>query len=106
MDSECHAMRWSGYQIASYPFSSLRRAVRSAPSMGGMIVPAAPTSMAIAGPNDSRMARLARGWHHPCAMRIGVTAFLTDRSMRPDDLARGVETRGFDSLFVPGHTHI
>jgi probable F420-dependent oxidoreductase len=32
--------------------------------------------------------------------------FVTDRSMRPDDLARAVEDRGLRSLWVPEHTHI
>jgi len=39
-------------------------------------------------------------------MRFGISAFVTDRSMRPDELAREVEARGFDSLVVPEHTHI
>ena len=39
-------------------------------------------------------------------MRIGVTAFLTDRSMAADDLARAVEARGYDSLYLPEHTHL
>ena len=39
-------------------------------------------------------------------MDIGVTMFSTDYSMRIDDLAREVEARGFESLFVPEHTHI
>ncbi|MGZ4208193.1 MAG: TIGR03619 family F420-dependent LLM class oxidoreductase [Actinomycetota bacterium] len=39
-------------------------------------------------------------------MRIGVTAFLSDRSIRPDELARAAEERGFDSMYVPEHTHI
>ncbi len=39
-------------------------------------------------------------------MRIGVTAFLTDRSMPVDDLARAVEARGYDSLYLPEHTHL
>jgi probable F420-dependent oxidoreductase len=32
--------------------------------------------------------------------------FTTDRTMRPADLAREVETRGLCSLYVPEHTHI
>lgn len=36
----------------------------------------------------------------------GVMIFLTDRSMQPVELAREVEARGLDSLFVPEHTHI
>jgi len=39
-------------------------------------------------------------------MRIGVTMFATDVAMRPDELAREVEARGFDSLYLPEHTHI
>jgi len=39
-------------------------------------------------------------------VRIGVTAFLTDRSMGADDLARAVEARGYDSLYLPEHTHL
>jgi probable F420-dependent oxidoreductase len=32
--------------------------------------------------------------------------FPTDKSIRPDDLARETEDRGFDSLWFPEHTHI
>ena len=39
-------------------------------------------------------------------MRLGITAFLTDRDMAPADLARAVEDRGFDSLYLPEHTHL
>ncbi|HEY7916969.1 MAG TPA: LLM class F420-dependent oxidoreductase [Acidimicrobiales bacterium] len=39
-------------------------------------------------------------------MRLGITAFLTDRAMTPADLARAVEDRGFDSLYLPEHTHL
>ena len=39
-------------------------------------------------------------------MRFGITSFITDRSIRPDVLARAAEERGFDSLYVPEHTHI
>jgi len=39
-------------------------------------------------------------------MQFGVTMFSTDQAMRPDDLARAVEERGFASLYVPEHTHI
>ena len=39
-------------------------------------------------------------------MRIGVTAALTDRSMAVDDFARAVEARGYDSLYLPEHTHL
>jgi probable F420-dependent oxidoreductase len=39
-------------------------------------------------------------------VHLGVTIFATDRSIRPDDLAREAEERGFESLFLPEHTHI
>lgn len=39
-------------------------------------------------------------------MEFGVYMFLTDESMSPMDLAREVEARGFESLWVPEHTHI
>jgi probable F420-dependent oxidoreductase len=39
-------------------------------------------------------------------MKYGVFQFSTDYSMRIDDLARAAEDRGFESLFVPEHTHI
>ena len=38
--------------------------------------------------------------------RFGVTIFPTDYSIQPVELARAVEERGFDSLFVTEHTHI
>ncbi|HKP21185.1 MAG TPA: LLM class F420-dependent oxidoreductase [Thermoleophilaceae bacterium] len=39
-------------------------------------------------------------------MDVGLAHFLTDYGMSPDELARGVEERGFESLFLPEHTHI
>jgi probable F420-dependent oxidoreductase len=39
-------------------------------------------------------------------MRLGITASLTDRDMRPAALARAAEERAFDSLFLPEHTHL
>jgi probable F420-dependent oxidoreductase len=39
-------------------------------------------------------------------MRYGITMFTTDLSMPIVDLAREVEARGFDSLYLPEHTHI
>ncbi len=39
-------------------------------------------------------------------MRFGVTIFATDLSMGVVELAREAEQRGFDSLFLPEHTHI
>jgi probable F420-dependent oxidoreductase len=39
-------------------------------------------------------------------MHIGICQFSTDYSIRIDELAREAEQRGFESLFVPEHTHI
>jgi len=39
-------------------------------------------------------------------MKIGAAMFFTDYSMRPGDLARALEDRGFDSLWAPEHSHI
>ena len=39
-------------------------------------------------------------------MKYGVFQFSTDYAMRIDELARETEARGFESLFVPEHTHI
>ena len=39
-------------------------------------------------------------------MLIGVSMFATDYAIRIDDLAREAEARGFESLWVPEHTHI
>ena len=40
------------------------------------------------------------------SVHFGVTMFATDQAMRPDELARAAEERGFASLYVPEHTHI
>jgi probable F420-dependent oxidoreductase len=39
-------------------------------------------------------------------MEIGVLMFPTDLAIRPDELAREAEARGFESLWFPEHTHI
>jgi probable F420-dependent oxidoreductase len=39
-------------------------------------------------------------------MRHGITIFATDRTIDMARLAREVEDRGFDSLYLPEHTHI
>jgi probable F420-dependent oxidoreductase len=39
-------------------------------------------------------------------MRFGVTIFATDQSMSVVELARAAEDRGFDSVWIPEHTHI
>src|ERR1700756_3233739 len=39
-------------------------------------------------------------------MRIGGQMFFTDYSMSPTELAPALEERGFDSLWVPEHSHI
>ena len=39
-------------------------------------------------------------------MHCGVLIFPTDYAIRPDELARAAEERGFESLWFPEHTHI
>lgn len=39
-------------------------------------------------------------------MRFGVTMFATDTSMSVVELAAAAEARGFDSVWIPEHTHI
>lgn len=39
-------------------------------------------------------------------MHIGAMIFATDYSIRTDELAIAMEERGFESLFLPEHTHI
>ena len=39
-------------------------------------------------------------------MRIGVFYFPADYGIRPDELGRELESRGFESLFMCEHTHI
>ncbi|MBV9042020.1 MAG: LLM class F420-dependent oxidoreductase [Acidimicrobiia bacterium] len=39
-------------------------------------------------------------------MRFGVTIFCTDVSIQPAELAVALQERGFDSMWVPEHTHI
>jgi probable F420-dependent oxidoreductase len=39
-------------------------------------------------------------------MKLGITMFATDYAVRPDELARACEERGFESIWFPEHTHI
>jgi probable F420-dependent oxidoreductase len=39
-------------------------------------------------------------------MHIGITMFATDYAMPPHELAAEAEARGFESLWLPEHTHI
>jgi probable F420-dependent oxidoreductase len=39
-------------------------------------------------------------------LKIGAVMFFTTYSMPPDELGRALEERGFESLWVPEHTHI
>src|SRR5438552_4566201 len=39
-------------------------------------------------------------------MHVGVAMFATHYAMRPDELARELEQRGFESFWFPEHTHI
>jgi probable F420-dependent oxidoreductase len=39
-------------------------------------------------------------------VRLGITAALTDLDVRPAEVAAAAEERGFDSFWVPEHTHL
>ena len=39
-------------------------------------------------------------------MKIGAVMFFTTDSMQPAPLGRALEERGFESLWVPEHTHV
>ncbi len=39
-------------------------------------------------------------------MQFGISTFVTDEGIAPGPLARAIEERGFDSLFIAEHTHI
>ncbi len=39
-------------------------------------------------------------------MKFGISTFVTDEGISPAALARAVEERGFDSIFLAEHTHI
>src|SRR4249919_1106499 len=39
-------------------------------------------------------------------MLLGITSMLTDLTMTPSQLAAAVEERGFESLWLPEHSHI
>src|SRR5437879_13680759 len=39
-------------------------------------------------------------------MDFGVVMFPTEYTIRPDELARALEERGFESVWFPEHTHI
>ena len=39
-------------------------------------------------------------------MKLGVAMFATDYAIRPDEFARACEERGFESVWLPEHTHI
>ena len=39
-------------------------------------------------------------------MHVGVAMFCTDYAIPPTELARALEQRGFESLWLPEHSHI
>lgn len=39
-------------------------------------------------------------------MQFGASIFITEYSIRPEELGREMEARGFESLWIPEHTHI
>ncbi|WP_218190910.1 LLM class F420-dependent oxidoreductase [Enhydrobacter aerosaccus] len=59
--------------------------------------------VAVCNRNDGRACIISRG---DKGMKIGAVMFFTADSMRPAALGRAMEERGFESLWVPEHTHI
>jgi hypothetical protein len=65
-----------------------------------------PRSFSATGSSGCRLPRLplvrerARRVWSTYAMKIGVSTFMTDEGIRPAQLARALEMRGFDSLFA------
>ena len=45
-------------------------------------------------------------WGYAAGMHIGVSIFATDTTIQPVALGRAVEERGFESLWLPEHSHI
>lgn len=43
---------------------------------------------------------------YPAVVKFGVATFVTDEGIRPAPLARALEERGFDSVFLAEHSHI
>src|SRR5688500_1567822 len=39
-------------------------------------------------------------------MHIGIMMFSTDQTVQPAELARMIEARGFEAMFLPEHSHI
>jgi len=39
-------------------------------------------------------------------MKFGIVSYNTEYGIRPDDAARAAEARGFESIWLPEHTHI
>src|SRR6185436_15582190 len=79
-----------------------RRARRTAPSSSASSTRSGgrPRSR----PSSSRRAHTSI--HGGPVMDIGLCIFATDYAIRIDELARAAEDRGYESLFVPEHTHI
>src|SRR5262249_10416585 len=45
-------------------------------------------------------------WRRRRPMHVGVAMFCTDYAIAPTELARALEERGFESLWLPEHSHI
>src|SRR5882672_1400976 len=72
-----------------------RKLVREVAQTPSSRAPVALPSVDVASPSMTVSVDL-RG----VGMNIGVTIFITDRSVRPDRLGAAVEDRGFQSLYV------
>src|SRR5688572_3755283 len=70
----------------------------------GVVSPEVPQA-ASARRGTSTKGRTAREGSVP-AVLFGITMFATDTAIPVPDLARALEERGFQSLYLPEHTHI
>src|SRR3972149_6432029 len=84
---------------------------RGSDSMAGAAILATPRRpwavSSGAHPSDIRPLSLPRGAAKlRRRMLYGLTIFATDYTLQPADVARAAEERGFESLWLPEHTHI
>jgi probable F420-dependent oxidoreductase len=96
----------SGEVRKSPPFSERRLPVEKYPSSGSYSA-SSMNSLNGIGPVVSIWCRIRRlSVIRFGKMKFGVFIFPMETAIRPDDLAREVEARGFHSLWFPEHSHI
>lgn len=81
-------------------------ALRKASRMPAAGAPAIRTALVRTALVRPRALGKPRRTSYRASMRISTTIFLTDETITPVRLARALEERGFDGLYLPEHTHI